>query len=55
MINNLINHLRVKHINMIYYYVQMKIIEKKSLKLKYILINQMMIDDLTKSLKAIKL
>ncbi len=49
--SNLVNHSWVKHINMFYHYIQNKV-EEKAIKLKYILIDQMMIDDLIKSLKS---
>jgi len=51
MSSNLVNHLRAKHIDTSYYYVQNKI-EEKAIRLKYIFIDQMMIDDLIKSLKS---
>ena len=38
MINNLINYSRVKHINIIYYYVKSKIIKEKVIKIEYIFI-----------------
>ncbi len=38
---------------MFYHYIQNKV-EEKAIKLKYILIDQMMIDDLIKSLKSDK-
>ncbi len=49
--SNLVNHSRVKHINTFYHYVQNKV-EEKAIRLKYILIDQMMIDDLIKPLKS---
>ncbi len=51
--SNLVNHFRIKHIDTFYHYVQNKI-EEKAIRLKYILIDQMMIDDLIKSLKSDK-
>jgi len=51
MSSNLINHLRAKHIDTSYHYVQNKV-EERAIKLKYILINQMMINNLIKSLKS---
>ena len=53
MSSNLINHSWVKHINTFYHYVQNKI-EEKAIRLKYILIDQMMINDFIKSLKSDK-
>ena len=49
LINNSINHAKSKHIFIQYYYVREQI-EKKNLKLIYINIHDMMIDDLTKTL-----
>ncbi len=49
--SNFVNHFRVKHINTFYHYVQNKI-EERVIKLKYIFIDQMIIDDLIKSLKS---
>ncbi len=49
--SNLVNHSRAKHIDTSYHYVRNKV-EKKAIRLKYILIDQMMIDNLTKSLKS---
>ncbi len=51
MSSNFVNHLRVKHIDTLYHYVRNKV-EEKAIRLKYILIDQMMIDDLIKSLKS---
>jgi len=51
MSSNLVNHSQAKHIDTSYHYVWNKI-EEKAIRLKYILINQMMIDDLIKSLKS---
>ncbi len=51
--SNLVNHSRVKHIDTSYHYVRNKV-EEKAIRLKYILIDQMMIDDLIKSLKSDK-
>ena len=53
MISNSVNHSRVKHIDTSYHYVWNKV-EKRAIKLNYILIDQMMIDDLIKSLKISK-
>ncbi len=53
MIKNLINHFRVKHIDVIYYYVKNKI-ANKLMKLMYIQITDMITDELIKSLKAVK-
>ncbi len=49
--SNLVNHFQVKHIDISYHYVWNKI-EEKAIRLKYILIDQMMIDDFIKSLKS---
>ena len=46
---NSINHAKSKHINIQYHYVREQI-EKENLKLIYININDMIIDDLTKTL-----
>jgi len=51
MSSNLVNHLQVKHIDTSYHYVQNKV-EEKAIRLKYILIDQMMINDFIKSLKS---
>ncbi len=51
MSSNLVNHSRVKHIDTSYHYVQNKV-EERAIRLKYILIDQMMIDNLIKSLKS---
>jgi len=53
MSSNLVNHFQVKHIDTSYHYVQNKI-EEKAIRLKYILIDQMMINDFIKSLKSDK-
>ena len=53
MINNLINHFRVKHINIFYHYVRNKV-KEKAIQLFYILIEQMITDELIKSLKVSK-
>ncbi len=53
MTENSINHFRVKHINVIYYYVKNKIADKL-MKLMYISITDIMINELTKFLKVIK-
>ncbi len=49
--SNFVNHSRVKHIDTFYYYVQNKV-EEKAIRLKYILIDQMIINDLIKLLKS---
>ena len=49
--SNLVNHSRVKHIDTFYHYVRNKV-EEGAIRLKYILIVQMMIDDLIKPLKS---
>ncbi len=51
MSSNLVNHSQVKHIDTSYYYVWNKV-EEKAIRLKYILIDQMIVDDLIKSLKS---
>ncbi len=51
MSSNFVNHSRVKHIDTFYHYVRNKV-EEKAIRLKYILIDQMMIDDLIKLLKS---
>ncbi len=51
MSSNLVNHSRVKHIDTLYHYIWNKV-EERAIRLKYILINQMMINDLIKSLKS---
>ncbi len=51
MSSNFVNHSRVKHIDTSYHYVQNKV-EEKAIRLKYILIDQMMINDLIKSLRS---
>jgi len=51
MSSNLVNHSRAKHIDTLYHYVRNKI-EEKAIELKYILIDQMVTDDLTKPLKS---
>ncbi len=53
MIKNSINYFRVKHIDVIYYYVKNKIADEL-MKLRYISITDMMINELIKSLKAVK-
>ena len=53
MSNNFVNHSWVKHIDTLYHYVWNKV-EKRAIRLKYILIDQMMINDLIKSLKSDK-
>ncbi len=53
MTKNSINYFRVKHINMIYYYVKNKI-ANELMKLMYISIINMITDELIKSLKAVK-
>ena len=54
MINNLMNHSRAKHINIIYHYVKHKMIEEKIINISYILIKNMIINELIKSLKTSK-
>ena len=54
MISNSINHSRVKHIDIAYHYVRSKVIEEKIIEIGYIFIEQMIADDLIKSLKASK-
>jgi len=49
--SNLVNHFRAKHIDTFYHYVQNKI-EEKAIRLKYIFIDQMMVNDLIKPLKS---
>ena len=49
--SNLVNHLRAKHIDTSYHYVRNKV-EEGAIRLKYILIDQMMTDDLIKLLKS---
>ena len=49
LINNFINHAKSKHIIIQYHYVREQI-EKEDLKLIYININDMIVDDLTKTL-----
>ncbi len=51
MSSNLVNHFRAKHIDTSYHYIRNKI-EERAIRLKYILINQMMINDLIKSLNS---
>ena len=53
MTENSINHLRVKHINVIYHYVRKKIADEL-MKLMYISITDMMTDELVKPLKVVK-
>jgi len=53
MIKNSINYSRVKHIDVIYYYVKNKIADE-FMKLMYISIINMMINELIKFLKVIK-
>ncbi len=53
MTENSINYSRVKHIDVIYYYVKNKIADEL-MKLMYILITDMITDKLIKSLKAVK-
>ena len=54
MTSNSINHLRVKHINIVYHYVKSKVIKEKIIKIEYIFIEQIIADDLIKPLKASK-
>ncbi len=49
--SNLVNHSRVKHIDTSYHYVRNKV-EEGAIRLKYILIDQMMVDGLIKSLES---
>ncbi len=51
MSSNLVNHSWTKHIDTSYHYVRNKV-EERVIRLKYILIDQMMIDDLIKSLNS---
>ncbi len=51
MSSNSVNHLRAKHIDTSYHYVRNKV-EERAIRLKYILIDQMMIDDLIKPLNS---
>ena len=53
MIKNSMNHLRIKHIDVIYYYVRNKIVDEL-MKLMYISITDMMTDGLIKPLEAVK-
>ena len=53
MTNNSINHSRVKHIDVIYHFVRNKV-KERTVRLKYILIDQMIIDELIKPLKLSK-
>ncbi len=49
--SNLVNYPRAKHIDTSYHYVRNKV-EEEAIRLKYILIDQMVVDDLTKPLKS---
>ncbi len=49
--SNLVNHSWAKHIDTSYHYVWNKL-EERAIRLKYILIDQMMADDLIKPLKS---
>jgi len=49
--SNFVNHSQAKHIDTSYHYVRNKI-EERAIRLKYILIDQMMVDDLIKSLNS---
>ncbi len=51
--SNFVNHSWAKHIDTSYHYVRNKV-EEKAIRLKYIFINQMIIDDLIKSLNSDK-
>ncbi len=51
MSSNFVNHLRAKHIDTSYHYVRNKV-EEKAFRLKYILIDQIMIDGLIKPLNS---
>ncbi len=53
MTENSINYFRIKHIDVIYYYVKNKV-ANKLMKLMYISITDIMINELIKPLKAIK-
>ncbi len=53
MTENSINYFRIKHIDVIYYYVKNKI-ANELMKLMYISITDMMTDELIKFLKAVK-
>ena len=53
MTSNSINHSRIKHINVIYYFVRNKV-KEGAVRLKYILTDQMIADGLIKSLKLSK-
>ena len=48
------NYFRIKHTNIVYYYVKYKIIEKKIINILYIFIKNIIIDELIKFLKASK-
>ncbi len=49
--SNPVNHPRAKHIDTSYHYVRNKV-EEEAIRLKYIPIDQMVTDDLTKPLKS---
>ncbi len=49
--SNFVNHSRVKHIDTSYHYVRNKV-EEEAIRLKYILIDQMVADGLTKPLES---
>ncbi len=49
--SNLVNHSRAKHIDTSYHYVRNKV-EEEAIRLKYIFIDQMVVDGLTKPLKS---
>ena len=53
MTSNFINYFRIKHIDVTYYFVKNKV-KERTVKLKYILIDQMIVDKLIKSLKFSK-
>ena len=54
MINNLMNHFQVKHINIVYHYVKQKMIKEKIINISYILIKDIIVNELIKLLKASK-
>ncbi len=53
MTENSINYLRIKHIDVTYHYVKNKVVDEL-IELMYISITDMMTDELTKPLKAVK-
>ena len=54
MTSNSMNHFRAKHINIVYHYVKHKMIEEEIIDISYILIKDMIVDELIKSLEASK-